>query len=110
MQENIIDHGLEVPKMKILIKDHKEWSPDSHKRLPSWPVVNRRAWYNSHLSEVLSQILEPIAVEMLGAEINSTEEALAAFESLNRKIDDDPKWRELNILQKIFTPTWEEDL
>ena len=47
---------------------------------------------------------------MLGAEINSTEEALAAFESLNRKIDDDPKWRELNILQKIFTPTWEEDL
>ena len=79
MKENIIDHGLEVPKMKILIKDHKQWTPESSDSPPSRPVVNGRAGYNAHLSEILSQILEPIAVEMTGAEIDSTEEALAAL-------------------------------
>ena len=108
MQENLIDHGLEVPKMKILIKDHKQWSPGSETSPPSRPVVNGRAGYNAHLSEILSQILEPIAVEMTGAEIDSTEEALAAFEQVNKKVNEDPNWRKINILPKIFNPDTNE--
>ena len=40
MKENLIDHGYEVPTMKILVKDHKEWSQDSGKEIPTRPVVD----------------------------------------------------------------------
>ena len=39
MINNLLDHGMEIPDMKILLKDHREWSPDSHKSVPSKPVV-----------------------------------------------------------------------
>ena len=102
MKENLIDHGLEVPQMRVLIKDHKNWSFESGKNIPTRPVVNGRAGFNTHLSETLSHILEPIALEMTGVEINSTEEALAAFEKVNFNIKTDTKWRERNILNKAF--------
>ena len=105
MQENLIDHGLEVPKMKILIKDHKQWSPGSETSPPSRPVVNGRAGYNAHLSEILSQILEPIAVEMTGAEIDNSEEALAAFEQVNKKVNEDPNGETLTFFPKSLTLT-----
>ena len=102
MKENLIDHGLEVPQMRVLIKDHKNWSFESGKNIPTRPVVNGRAGFNTHLSETLSHILEPIALEMTGVEINSTEEALAAFEKVNFNIKTDTKWRERNILNKAL--------
>ena len=33
------------------------------------PVDSGRAGFNTHLSEILSQILEPVALEMSGAEM-----------------------------------------
>ena len=104
MMENLIDHGMEVPSMKILIKDHKQWSFESGNVLPSRPVVNGRAGFNTHLSEVLSTILEPIALEMSGAEVNSTEETLATFENINKKIIEDPGWKMYNSLPNILEP------
>ena len=102
MLENLLDHGLEVPEMKILIKDHKVWSHQSGKAVPSRPVVNGRGGHNTHLSEVLSQILEPIALDMTGAEICSTEEALASFERINERIQQDPQWTSFNSLREIW--------
>ena len=102
MKENLIDHGLEVPQMKILVKDHKEWQPDSGKEIPTRPVVDGGGGYNTHLSELLSQILEPIALEMTGAEIDSTEEALAAFDRSNKRIQHSPDWRKDNILTDLL--------
>ena len=102
MQENLIDHGMEVPEMKLLIKDHKKWSPGSGESVPSRPVVNGRGGYNTHLSEIISQILEPIALKMNGAEVCSTEETLATFEKINNMIDNDPLWRSFDVLQNIL--------
>ena len=101
-RENLIDHGLEVPQMKILIKDHKEWSYKSNKVLLSRPVFDGRGGFNTHLSELLSQILEPVALEMKGAEIESTEELFEAFEDMNRKIKTDPGWKSHDSLYTVF--------
>ena len=69
MLKKLIDHGQEVPEMEILLKDHKEWSPDSNKPVPSRPVVSGSRGINTHLSEWVSEFLEPIAVEMNSGEI-----------------------------------------
>ena len=87
MSRNLKDKGHEIPEMKILLKDHKAWEPNSPEPVPSRPVVNGRAGFNSHLSELLADILEPVAKEMVGSEINSTEEALAIIQKHNDNID-----------------------
>ena len=88
--------------MKVLIKDHKDWKFGSGKTIPSRPVVNGRGGYNTHLSEILSHILEPIALEMTGAEVDSTEQALAAFELVNTKIKTDPEWKNYDTFPNIL--------
>ena len=42
--------------------------------------------------------MEPIALEISGAEIESTEEALAAFEASNSRQLTDPNWRQRDTL------------
>ena len=86
MLKNLSDEGYEIPEMKILLKDHKQWSPESGASIPQRPVVSGRAGFNTHLSEVLSQVLEPVALEMSGAEISSTEELLERVEAVNNNI------------------------
>ena len=66
------DLGAQVAPLRLLLKDHKSWSKSSDKPIPSRPVVNGRAGYNNHLSEILSLILGPISREANGCEINST--------------------------------------
>ena len=56
MMNNLMDNGMEIPEMKILLKDHKDRSVSSNKCVPSRPVVSGRTGFNTHLSEVLSQI------------------------------------------------------
>ena len=87
MQGNLMDDGFEVPTMNILIKDHKSWSPTSNKPVPSRPVVNGRKGLNTHLSEIISEILEPIALEMEGGKVQSTEEALAIVDIFNKEVE-----------------------
>ena len=101
MMNNLMDNGMEIPEMKILLKDHKDWSVSSNKCVPSRPVVSGRTGFNTHLSEVLSQILEPIALEMEGAEISSTEELLERLEDVNNNILNNPDWKTNNCLQKL---------
>ena len=50
------------------------------------PVVSGNRNINTHLSEFISEILEPIAKEMNSGEVVSTEEALAKIDSLNQTI------------------------
>ena len=60
-------------------------SAESGKPSPSRPVVSGNTGLNCHLSELLSQILEPINSESSGAEIDSTCEMLKRIEDLNVK-------------------------
>ena len=93
MQENLINHGFEVPQMNILNKDHKKWNPPSGEVVPSLPVVDGRGGYNTHLFEVLSNILIPIALEITRVEVNSREETLSSFKKINRDIKINSRWR-----------------
>ena len=83
MAKNVLDKGEQVCSMVLLIKDHKSWSPDSETSPPSRPVVAGNCGLNSHLSELISHILEPITLEAPGCEIDSTSEMLSKIDKIN---------------------------
>ena len=101
MTQNLIDHGGEVPEMVLLFKDHKDWSPESGQPVPSRPVVSGNKGLNTHLSELLSEILEPIALHMGSAEVSSTEEALHKITNINKYIDEGKDLETLNVLRDL---------
>ena len=87
MDRNTQDHNSEVAEMYILLKDHKKWDSNSKQSVPCRPVVSGNGTYNVHLSELLSELLEPVAKEMCGAEIASTEDALHQITNINDWIE-----------------------
>ena len=101
MLKNIQNHSLEVPEMALLIKDHKNHDLDSNSPVPSRPVVSGNRGVNTHLSELLSEFLEPLIPDMGGGEVASTEEALYTITSVNEKINDKFDWNDLDILKDL---------
>ena len=88
--------------MALLIKDHKDYNPDSNAPIPSRPVVSGNRGVNTHLSELVSEILEPLIPEMGGGEVASTEEALNAIADVNEKLTIcNNDWNTLNILEEL---------
>ena len=53
---------------------------------------------NTHLSEIISEFLEPLVLEMGGGEITSSEEALYEISEANKKITSGMSPDEMNIL------------
>ena len=72
MDRNLIVNDLDLPEMAILIKDHKKWDIKSGQPVPSRPIVSGNSTINTHLSELLSEVLEPLALNAKGAEIQSS--------------------------------------
>ena len=66
VMKNFQNHSLEIPDMAILVKDHKMWDPSSNKPVPTRPVVSGNRGVNTHLSEMVSELLEPLVLEMGG--------------------------------------------
>ena len=66
--------------MHLLIKDHKNWSKDSGTPPPSRPVISGNSGLNRHLSEMISLVIEPVANEAEGFEVDSTNEMLAKID------------------------------
>ena len=59
--------------MYLLFKDHKGWSLETGTPPPSRPVVSAGAGQNDHMSEIISNILEPIVKTWKGSmEMEST--------------------------------------
>ena len=81
-----LDKGCQAAPLKLLFKDHKKWDVSSGKPIPSRPVVNGRAGYNCHLSEILSMILAPVAKNACGSEIESTGDLLSRIQAINEKL------------------------
>ena len=92
MNKNLYDDGFEVPELAILVKDHKPWTFDSEKPVPSHPIVNGNRSFNSHLSEIISEIVEPVVKEMKGSEISSSEKALHKLDSIINHISNGEKF------------------
>ena len=100
MLKNTQGTSLEIPNMVLLIKDHKKWSECSGEAVPSRPVMSGNSGINTHLSEVLSELLEPIVREIPCAEVSSTEEAMFEMEQINNHIKSGGNISTLNALKK----------
>ena len=99
MMRNNLDHGMEVPEMVLLVKDHKSW-PEG-KPVPTRPVVSGNRGINTHLSELLSEILEPATNFVGGAEILSTEEALQKINCINDTVLKHDNLDEINAIDEL---------
>ena len=54
--------------------------------VPSRPDISGNTGLNCHLSELISQIVEPIAYEQTSTEVNSTDDLLAWIEKIHEKV------------------------
>ena len=100
MLANLIDHGREVPEMILLCKDHKKW--DGKGPVPTRPVFSGNKGLNTHLSELLSEILEPVSFSIGGGEIASTEEALSRIEHVNNTVLKHEDLSALNAFEEVL--------
>ena len=105
MLRNLQNHSLEVPEMNLLVKDHKTWCQESNSPVPSRPVVSGNKGVNTHLSEILSEFLEPLILELGGGEVTSTEEALYMITEANKCMKAGLLPEQMNILGKCRKDT-----
>ena len=85
--DTIADHGVEVPPMYLLVKDHKK--VDGSGLPPTRPVVSACASMGVHLTNVLSDILEPLANKIgTSFEFISTEDLLSKIDKHNTGLED----------------------
>ena len=86
IRETTMGEGLSVCPLSLLFKDHKGWRADSGTAPPTRPVVGGHVGINLHISEIVSDILDPVVSTYEGGmEIISTEDLLARVEILNEK-------------------------
>ena len=87
MTKNLKDQGEQVCLMTLLLKDHKVWTEDSGKPIPSRPVISGNNGLNCHLSELISLVIEPISFEHSGNEVDSTDDLIEAINKLNESLE-----------------------
>ena len=79
-----ITHSLSIAPSYLLFKDHKGWSLDMGTPAPTRPVVSAGSGQNDHLSEIISQSLEPVANTWRGGmEVPSTGAFLDKVNTIN---------------------------
>ena len=84
VRETMMGEGQAVCPLNLLYKDHKGWSPQMGTVPPTRPVAGGHLGINMHISEIVSDILDPIIGEHVGGrEILSTEDMIARIEILN---------------------------
>ena len=86
IRETMMGESLSVCPVSLLYKDHKGWKNGSGTIPPTRSVAGGHVGMNMHLSEIISDILEPI-VETLtdGDEVISTEDLVANIEDTNEE-------------------------
>ena len=70
----MLGEGLATCPVSFLFKDHKDWVNGSEHVPPTRHVAGGHVGMNLHLSEVISDILEPLVGTIKGCEVISTEE------------------------------------
>ena len=86
IRETTMGEGLSICPLSLLFKDHKGWKADSGTAPPTRPVVGGHLGINLHLSEIVSDVLEPVVSTYEGGkEIISCEDMLARTEILNEE-------------------------
>ena len=84
--------SLEACPLWLLFKDHKNWTSSKGTPPPTRPVMGGNGGMNTHLSEIISWLLEPIANSMMknSSEVISDEDLLNKIDKLN---DDNKDWK-----------------
>ena len=81
-RESMLSNSLEACPLWLLFKDHKSWSSSKGTPPPTRPVMGGNAGMNTHMSEILSWVLEPLANAMM-----SQSSEVISDEHLKHKID-----------------------
>ena len=86
--------------MYLLLKDHKSLTSDG--LIPTRPVVSGNSSMGVHLTNILSEILEPLARRLGGGyELLSTEDLLAKIDQYNGSIEEIRRYYEGKLGYKI---------
>ena len=84
VRESMMGEGQSVCPLSLLFKDHKGWSAAKKTPPPTRPVAGGHLGINLHISEIVSDILDPVVgCYRGGREIISTEDMVAKVEILN---------------------------
>ena len=105
MSQNLLDKGEQSCMMSLLTKDHKKWSFESGEPIPSRPVISGNTGLNCHLSELISNIIEPVAYEQEGRDIDSTDDMICKIHQLNSKLANEKPICEQNVICEGSTST-----
>ena len=87
IRETMMGDSLTACPVGLLYKDHKGWTVEKGGPPPSRNVVGGHVGVNVHVSEIFSDMIEPV-VELVegGREVVSTEDLLARVEELNESM------------------------
>ena len=84
VRETMMGENQSVCPLSLLYKDHKGWSPSKGTVPPTRPVAGGHLGINLHISEIVSDLLDPVvALHEGGKEVISTEDMLAQLEIKN---------------------------
>ena len=84
IRESMLGGSMATCPLSLLYKDHKGWASHMGTCPPTRPVVSGNMGMNVHLSEVVSDLVEPLVDKHLGGrESISTEDMIAKFMGLN---------------------------
>ena len=90
VRESMMGEGCAVCPLSLLFKDHKGWTASMGTLPPTRPVAGGHLGINLHISEIVSDILDPVVGEYVGGrEIISAEDMVAQVEILN---DENSNW------------------
>ena len=84
-RETKINKSWNAPDLSLLAKDNKKWDPTKGP-IPTRAVVGANQGQNVHLSDVVSDILEPLATCMISMEANSSEDWFSNIDEYNMKV------------------------
>ena len=93
IRKNMLNNSLSLCPMYLTFKDHKGWTGEDNSPPPTRPIAGGNTGMNIHLSEVISELIEPLVDRYVdGNEIISTEDLKARIEIINEKNRDWTKW------------------
>ena len=88
VRKTMINKSLTLCPMYLTYKDHKGWVGADGSPPPTRPIAGGNTGMNIHISEILSEIVEPMVDAYKGAnEIISTEDMKAQIEILNQEYE-----------------------
>ena len=93
VRSTMINGSLSLCPMYLTYKDHKGWTGEDDSPPPTRPIAGGNTGMNIHISEVISEMVEPMVDAFEGGkEIISTEDMKARIEIINEGNKDWNRW------------------